>query len=105
MTELARFVTGSLSRLSHAVDRLEKQGWVVRRTCPTRARRTEAVLTDAGMDKIVRTAPDHVREVRRLVIDALDPDQIGQLDRIARTIVATSAPELSSLLEEHSPSA
>lgn len=105
MTELALFATGSLSRLSHAVDRLERKGWVTRRAVAGRARRTEVVLTDAGMDTVVATAPGHVREARRLVVDVLDEEQIAQLDRIARSIVATAAPELGALLEEHSPGA
>ena len=105
MTDLAVFATGSRSRLSHAVDRMERKGWVTRRPAETAGRRMEAVLTDAGMAKVVAAAPGHVREARRLVIDALDDKEIAQLDTIARTIVATAAPELRTMLEEHSPSA
>ncbi len=103
MTELAVFATGSLSRLSHAVDRLERKGWVTRRAMGTGSRRVEAVLTDAGMATVVEAAPGHVREARRLVIDALDEEQVAQLDRIARTIVAAAAPQAGALLEKHSP--
>src|SRR3954467_3500052 len=46
MSELAPLAQGSLSRLSHAVSRLEKAGWVVRRTSDG-GRRVEARLTDA----------------------------------------------------------
>ena len=65
---------GSLSRLSHAVSRLERAGWVERRSCGGAGRRTEARLTDKGWQQIRQTAPGHVREVRRLVIDALTGD-------------------------------
>ena len=34
-------------------------------------------------------APDHVNAVRQYVIDPLTPDQITQLDEIARAIVAS----------------
>ncbi len=103
MTELAIFATGSMSRLSHAVDRLERKGWVMRRPVAGGGRRVEAVLTDEGMATVVAAAPGHVREARRLVIDVLDEEQIAQLDRIARAVVAASAPEMGALLERHSP--
>jgi DNA-binding MarR family transcriptional regulator len=103
MTELALFASGSLSRLSHAVDRLERKGWVTRRAVTGGPRRTEVVLTDAGMVTVVATAPAHVREARRLVVDVLDEEQIAQLGRIARLIVDAAAPELGALLEERSP--
>ncbi len=105
MTDLAVFASGSLSRLSHAVDRLERRGWVARRTVDGPSRRIEAVLTDAGMDKVVATAPGHVREARRLVIDALDADQVRRLDEIARAIIGRTSPAVAALLEERSPEA
>jgi DNA-binding MarR family transcriptional regulator len=100
MSVLAAFASGSLSRLSHAVGRLEKQGWVIRRTCPDDARYTEAVLTDAGMAKMIDSAPGHVREARRLVIDALTPTQLAQLGRIARRILEAASPETVHLIDE-----
>jgi hypothetical protein len=48
-----------------------------------------AVLTDAGYDMIVATAPGHVEEVRRLVFDALTPEQVQALDTICAAIVAS----------------
>lgn len=95
---LATFAQGSLSRLSHAVSRLEEQGWVVRRPSPEAGRRSEAALTDAGWRKVQQTAPGHVREVRRLVIDTLTPDQVRVLGASARKVVATIDPELATAL-------
>src|SRR5687767_9175593 len=45
MSELAGFTEGSLSRLSQAVGRLEKRGWVRRTPDPADGRYTLAVLT------------------------------------------------------------
>ncbi|MBI4900731.1 MAG: MarR family transcriptional regulator [Actinobacteria bacterium] len=95
---LATFAQGSLSRLSHAVSRLEEQGWVVRRPTHQAGRRSEAALTDAGWKKVQETAPGHVREVRRLVIDTLSPDQVRVLGASARKVVATIDPELATAL-------
>ena len=105
MSDLAGFATGSMSRLSHAVARLEQRGWVTRRTMPAGPRRVEAVLTEEGMAMVAATAPGHVREARRLVIDALDPAQTRQLDVIARAILAAPARHVLDALEERGPGA
>ncbi|GAA4586234.1 hypothetical protein GCM10023107_01880 [Actinoplanes octamycinicus] len=76
MSDLAEFSACSLSRLSHTARRLESKGWLYREPDPTDGRYTLAVLTDAGWDKVVATAPGHVAGVRRLLIDALTPDAV-----------------------------
>jgi DNA-binding MarR family transcriptional regulator len=100
MSELATQTRGSLSRLSHAVSRLEAAGWVERRSCGGAGRRTEAVLTEAGWRKLQQTAPGHVREARRLVIDALTAEQLEDLGAAARCIVAVANPEIGATLAE-----
>lgn len=86
MGHLARLTSGSLSRLSHVVKRLERQGFVTREPSPHDRRHTNAILTDAGMAKIVDAAPGHVANVRRLVFDALTPTQTQGLRDAASTI-------------------
>lgn len=98
MSELATRTRGSLSRLSHAVSRLEAAGWVERRACGGAGRRTEARLTPAGRKKLEESAPGHVREARRLVIDALTPEELANLGAAARRIVAVTAPEIAATL-------
>lgn len=88
MGELARLSMASPSRLTHAIDTMEKRGWVVRRPCPTDKRSQYAVLTDEGFDVLETIAPSHVAEVRRLVFDRLDRDQVEQLRRIGQTVLA-----------------
>ena len=100
MSDLALFASGSLSRLSHAVGRLEKRGWVVRRTCPSDPRYVEAVLTNAGLDAMRLIAPGHVAEARRLVFDVLSARQVTQLGQIARAVVAAAAPATADLLDK-----
>ena len=91
LSELAPMARGSLSRLSHAVSRLERDGWVERRACSD-GRRTQAFLTEAGWRKIESAAPGHVREARRLVVDAVPPEQLRALGAAARAVVAVAAP-------------
>ena len=91
LSELAALAQGSLSRLSHAITRLERAGWVERRSCTDRPGRfTEAHLTDAGLAKLEATAPGHVREVRRLVVDVLTPEQLEALGEVSRAIAAAA---------------
>lgn len=100
MSTLALMANGSQSRLSHAVSRLETSGWVERRTCAEGSRSVEAVLTDAGNEKIVEAAPFHVREVRRMVVDALTDEELGQLRNALRKILLVASPETVRFLDE-----
>jgi DNA-binding MarR family transcriptional regulator len=101
LSELAAQTRGSLSRLSHAVSRLEAAGWVERRSCGGAGRRTEAILTAAGWRKLQQASPGHVREARRLVIDALTAEQLKDLGAAARCIVAVANPEIGATLTEN----
>ena len=88
MSDLAAMASGSLSRLSHVVSRLEARGWVRREACPGDGRFINAVLTDDGWAKMVATAPGHVAAVRRLLIDVLTPEQLRELGAISDEVLA-----------------
>ena len=87
MSELAMLSHGSLPRLSQAVARLEKRNWVRRAPDPADGRYTLATLTEEGFDKVVATAPGHVREVRRLIFDPLSKTQVQQLATIGHRVI------------------
>jgi DNA-binding MarR family transcriptional regulator len=93
MSRLAALASGSLTRLSRVVDRLDKRGWVYRRPDPTDGRSTLAVLTDAGWEKVVDTAPGHVGEVRRLIFDQLTRGQVRQLHDIGSRVLRANGTE------------
>lgn len=103
MSDLARMTQSSPSRLSHAVGRLEQAGWVTRGSCVTVGKRTSARLTPAGEEQLRRAAPGHVREVRRLVVDALGPDRMSALGDAALTVVRRAAPDVVDLLTTCGP--
>lgn len=92
MTSLAESTNASLPRLSHVVARLEKRGYVQRTPCPEDRRATNATLTDAGWQKVVATAPGHVRNVREHVIDLLTDEQVAQLDAISESLLSKLDP-------------
>lgn len=85
-SELARQVDGSLSRLSHTLDRLAAHGWVTRSHHGEDRRIVHATLTPAGREIVERTAPAHVRTVRELVFDPLSDAQAAQLGQACSQI-------------------
>lgn len=93
MSALAARTNATLPRLSRVVSRLETAGLVERSPCPEDGRATNATLTEAGWERVVQAAPGHVRTARELVVDALEPEQVGQLAEIARRILTTLDPE------------
>ena len=86
MSVLAGYANSSLSRLSRAVSRLERQAWVRRAPDPTDGRSTLASLTEAGVEKFERATPGQVATVHRLVLDRLTQPQLRQLREISRRI-------------------
>ncbi|MFE8008954.1 MarR family winged helix-turn-helix transcriptional regulator [Streptomyces sp. NPDC057418] len=93
MTELAKDAKITRSRLSHAVARLEKNGWVRREECPSDKRGQNAVLTDDGYEMLARSAPGHVDAVRHAMFARLTPGQVASLGKIMQVIAAGLQPE------------
>lgn len=88
LSVLAGYASSTLSRLSRAVSRLEKQGWVRREVDPEDGRFTLAVLTDAGHDLVARSTPAHHALVEKLVFDSLTEAQVKQLANISARITS-----------------
>lgn len=93
MTELAKNAKITRSRLSHAVARLEKSGWVRREECPSDKRGQNAVLTDEGHEMLHRSAPGHVTAVRQAMFERLTPEQVHSLGDIMRVLATGLEPE------------
>ena len=87
MSELATRTLFSRSRLSHAVGRLEREGWVRREPCPGDKRGLNAILTDDGFTVLAAAAPGHVEAVRAVLLDPLTPAQVDQLGAITAAVV------------------
>ncbi|MGN9793548.1 MarR family winged helix-turn-helix transcriptional regulator [Streptomyces sp. OZ13] len=93
MTELAIDAKITRSRLSHAIARLEKNGWVRREDCPSDKRGQNAVLTEEGFGVLRRTAPGHVEAVRQAMFDRLTPEQVAQLGEIMQAMAEGLQPQ------------
>ncbi|WP_019634222.1 MarR family winged helix-turn-helix transcriptional regulator [Actinomadura atramentaria] len=96
MSELARTVCSSPSRLSHAVKRLEERGWVRRAKHPEDRRTTLAELTDEGFAVLAAAAPGHVEAVRRHLFDPLTRAESAHLRDLLFTLLAGLADDPSA---------
>ncbi|MEW2271807.1 MarR family transcriptional regulator [Streptomyces sp. SID685] len=93
MTDLAMTAKITRSRLSHAIARLEKNGWVRRENCPSDKRGQFAVLTEEGAAVLGRTAPGHVTAVRQALFDRLSPEQQKALGEIMEIVAEGLQPD------------
>ena len=87
MSQLAAVTNASLSRLSHLIKRLERRNLVRREPDPDDGRYTNAILTPAGWELLVASAPAHVAKVRELLIDALSPAELRHLRTASERII------------------
>jgi DNA-binding MarR family transcriptional regulator len=86
MSSLAFLTNGSLSRLSHAVSKLETRGWVRRTPSETDRRSLLATLTPEGRALVEAAAPHHVEEARRSFFDAIPPERVRDFAEILEPI-------------------
>lgn len=82
MTELAERVLLSRSGLTRLVDRLVRNGLVVRQACPSDARGMLAVLTDAGFDRLRAAWPTHLAGVDEHVTSCWSDDEAALLTQL-----------------------
>lgn len=88
MTALAERTDATLTRLSHAVRRLEDRDLVRRSPSREDGRVTVARLTPAGRRVVEQVEPDHLDHVRYHVLDPLTPSQVHELRGIGEALLA-----------------
>jgi len=76
MRDLAREMSYSPSRLTHAAARLESHGWVSRSKSDSDGRGVEVHLTDSGVAKAREASEGHLELVRQLVFETKDRDRL-----------------------------
>jgi DNA-binding MarR family transcriptional regulator len=77
------------SRVSHHVTRMESRRLVQRVECAEDGRGAFVVITPQGRAAIEQAAPGHVNTIRRLVFDALNPEEIDALATIIDKTLAS----------------
>jgi DNA-binding MarR family transcriptional regulator len=79
MAELADSVLLSRSGVTRLVDRLEREGLIVRDTCTSDGRGLYAVLTDEGEAMLARARPTHLAGVRERFLRHFSDDELNLL--------------------------
>lgn len=87
-TDLAAASTLTKSGLTRAVDRLETEGLIERRTCPSDGRGQLIALTAKGRQRLRRAAPEFFRSVARHFADHLSEREIETLTPAFERIAA-----------------
>lgn len=77
--ELCGLLQWEKSRLSHQLQRMEKQGLVVRQPNPADARSVMVRILPTGRRSIKDAAPQHVNNVRRHFIDLFTPAELDMI--------------------------
>jgi DNA-binding MarR family transcriptional regulator len=89
--ELARGLMLSPAAMTNRLDRLEKAALVVRSLDPANRRSILVELTGEGHGAVDRVVAEHVANEERLLA-ALEADEVGELDRLLRKLLAGMAP-------------
>ncbi|MFT4034245.1 MAG: MarR family transcriptional regulator [Patulibacter sp.] len=76
MRDLAGRLLVSRSGATRLIDRMEKDGHVMRERCSQDGRGQFAVLTPAGMEVLERARPTHLRGVRHRFLAQIDDQQL-----------------------------
>ncbi len=92
MTDLADRVLLSRSGLTRLVDRLSAEGLVARESCPSDARGTFTVLTEAGLARLREAAPTHLRGIEEHVTSRLSADELDTLGELLRKLLPEPDP-------------
>jgi DNA-binding MarR family transcriptional regulator len=88
VSDLARGLLWERSRVSHHITRMERRGLVRREECRDDGRGAWVVLTEQGRAAIEQAAPAHVATVRRLVFDALTPQEAQVMAEVIEKVLA-----------------
>ena len=92
MTDLADRVLLSRSGLTRLVDRLVAERLAERQSCPSDARGTFAVITDAGRARLRHAAPTHLRGIQEYMTSRLPAGDLDALGDLLRRLLPDGEP-------------
>jgi DNA-binding MarR family transcriptional regulator len=92
MRQLADRVILSKSGVTRLIDRLVIDGLVERDACQTDARGAEAVLTDAGLDRLRRASRTHLRGIAQHFLGAVDDVDLPTIERSMQAVAHRACP-------------
>lgn len=86
MSRLAREVSLSTGGFTKLADRLAREGYLARESCPEDRRVVYATLTSQGLEFTRVMRERHVEQLRRHVLGPLGADGVRRLSDLARTL-------------------
>ena len=89
--DLAELTGWEKSRVSHQVTRMEARGLVEREDCAEDRRASWIRLSGDGRRVLVRALPKHTATIRRILFDAITPEQQDELLAIANRMTDAMA--------------
>jgi DNA-binding MarR family transcriptional regulator len=96
MSDLAAQTQLTTSGITRVVDRLEADGLVARRACPTDRRGSLAGVTKAGLARLDEVLPGHLDLVQKWFTSQLSPAQLEALLRNLRVVRDAVRPEATA---------
>ncbi len=93
MSELASSIVSSRSRLTHTVNRLERAGLVLRKSCEADGRGVMCVLSAEGLEMLKAAAHTHVADVRNHLMDAMTRVEFLELGRLMAAVADRLDPQ------------
>jgi DNA-binding MarR family transcriptional regulator len=87
MSQLASEVELSKSGVTRLIDRLVADGLVERSACLADARGAEAVLTEAGLQRLRTAARTHLRGVQAYFVEPLARTDLAAIERLLGRVV------------------
>lgn len=103
MSDLACAVILSRSGLTRLVDRLAREGLLVREACGDDARGAFAVLTDLGVERVAAARRTHLAGVRALFLERFTPAEQELLAGLWARIVPADGDVSAPAREDLSP--
>jgi len=105
MQDLASAIVLSKSGLTRLVDRLQRQGYVERTSCPSDRRGTFAEITAEGRATLRKANPVHLRGVAEHFAAHLSGKEVALLGRVMQTLIAAHGSPVGRLPCEGAPTA
>ncbi len=90
--DLARSVLLSPSGITRLLDGLEREGWVEKGQCPSDARVTYAVLTDAGLAKFRAVRTTHLVDIEAVFGSRFNPEELETLSSLLGRLLDSDEP-------------
>jgi DNA-binding MarR family transcriptional regulator len=103
MTDLAAQTGLSTSGVTRVVDRLEREGLVIRQACATDRRASYAALTEAGRERLATVLPQHLQDIEDCFTGLLSEDELGTFLATLRKIRDVVRPCATAGAEEIEP--